>query len=56
MEWISVKDALPNEKCRVIVWTCNQHFYDAYFDGEKFDSDSCFSCDVTHWMIPDSPY
>lgn len=62
MEWISVKDRLPEEKVNCIVHY--QHSYcdnDGYwaigfccYDGEKFQFDPAYK--VTHWMpLPRPP-
>ena len=62
MEWISVKDRLPEEKVNCIVHY--QHSYcdnDGYwaigfccYDGEKFQFDPAYK--VTHWMpLPEPP-
>ena len=61
MEWISVKDRLPNEKINCIVYYkhsyCDNDDYWAigvsFFDGNKFQIGLTYK--VTHWMPLPSP-
>ena len=62
MEWISVKDRLPEEKVNCIVHYKHAYCdYDDYwaigfcfYDGEKFRIDLSYK--VTHWMpLPQPP-
>jgi len=58
MNWISVKEALPNEHELVIVWEGSDSWYGYYdYDKQKWSDDN-FSGDmkVTHWMMfPEGP-
>jgi len=69
MEWISVKDKLP-EKGQVLAW-CKEENYlkkDYYYEGvallyytknkkfvDPFDFSDDYTKIVTHWMIPTKP-
>lgn len=66
MNWISVKEKLPEERQRVIIFGCAQCYtcnpkpiaregrY-SFEEGFVFGEYDC-SCDVTHWMpMPEDP-
>lgn len=63
MEWISVKDRLPNEMDDCLVWYKSKFTYDhirtACYLGNNFFSTSGIShldFTVTHWMpLPEPP-
>lgn len=65
MEWISVKDRLPDEYCQVLIY-CPQSFPKncRVLAASFYDDNGLFYCDayeqvhhdVTHWMpLPDDP-
>ncbi len=59
VEWISVKDKLPNPNDYVLLYDCH---LDLVFEGNYY-SDRCgyskdieYDCGITHWMpLPDKP-
>lgn len=58
MNWISVKDRLPEKKCSVLVATLNGIGIGVDTKQEGWIvGDEGFTCDnVTHWMpLPDPP-
>lgn len=59
MEWISVKDRLPDNNDEVLMFICGVHVL-GYVDinGEWYNDvdEKEFSGSVTHWMpLPDPP-
>ena len=55
MEWVNVKDRLPNEGDRC--WFCDNHnnvFRETYNEN-AFDDDTCDECHVTHWKLDEPP-
>lgn len=63
MEWISVKDRLPENTGDVLIYgrftiDCPRRVYEAFYDKkrDKFTRLYINSKDVTHWMpLPDPP-
>lgn len=63
MEWVSVKDKLPEKQGRYLIYgrftcDCPNQVMEAYylFKPRKFMIDGIYSKNVTHWMpLPEPP-
>jgi len=65
MEWISVKDTLPERQKDVLCYTLKGNFtigyYDCFDDGSilwfpnSYEADFFAKNEVTHWMFLQSP-
>lgn len=63
-EWISVKDGLPQDRKRVLVWFSGNSALDSepgfgvstFFERDKYFTGSKFQGKPTHWMpLPEPP-
>lgn len=57
-EWISVKERLPENKGRYIVYMRGQEPFVSWFDGDMFRTQSTVPIEypATHWMpLPEPP-
>lgn len=57
-KWISVKERLPENKGRYIIYMCGQEPFVSWFDGDRFHSLSTvpIAYPATHWMpLPEPP-
>lgn len=58
MEWISVKDRMPEGEQRVLVWSQSNGLHIAYLDlwGQWRDADDNPGKKITHWTtLPEPP-
>jgi hypothetical protein len=63
MNWINVKDKLPEKTMDIIIWvTANESWYEATFSTEtnSYIVDLEFGMffnleEVSHWMVPTKP-
>lgn len=60
MEWISVKDRLPDNDASIITWNGVERSFD-YFDKGKSENESLRAAvgirfiKITHWMLSPPP-
>ena len=56
-EWISVKDRLPENRNRILIYNKEGEIGTGYFSSDYFWPDGDYmSSNVTHWtLLPDPP-